>query len=152
VLGAVVTASKNTVACLFKGGPLTTSDVEGIAQVTPAIGSSFGFEQVIRHELVNVSANLFQSNDVGITQQMQPASITAGNDSTFVLSLTNSGPSQTPITLIDTVPAGLAIQSVSAGTAPCSVAGQNVSCTLSGAPANVAAHAPRSSRWPRGRC
>jgi hypothetical protein len=144
VLGVVVSPNgTNTVHHRFDEGPLTGSDIVGTGFVgngssRPPIGSSFPIQNLTPNELVNVAANLVQGNDVGIIQQVLPATITAGTDGVLVLALTSSGPSSNPITLTDTIPSGLTIRSVSAGTGPCSVSGQNISCTLTGTPATVA--------------
>jgi hypothetical protein len=144
VLGVVVSPNgTNTVHHRFDEGPLTGSDIVGTGFVgngssRPPIGSSFPIQNLTPNELVNVAANLVQGNDVGIIQQVLPATITAGTDGVLVFALTSSGPSSNPITLTDTIPSGLTIRSVSAGTGPCSVSGQNISCTLTGTPATVA--------------
>jgi uncharacterized repeat protein (TIGR01451 family) len=144
VLGVVVSPhGMNTVHCRFLSSPLTSSDIvgngfEGTGASSPSVGGSFAALNATPNELVNVSATLVQSSDVGITMKVEPASTPAGSDAAFVLSITNSGSSQTPVTVTDTIPSGLTIQSVSAGTAPCSIIGQTVSCRLSGTPANVA--------------
>jgi uncharacterized repeat protein (TIGR01451 family) len=138
VLGVIVTAGKNTVGCRLKGGPISANEIIGSSLSATTIGSSFSLSNTTPNELVNVSATVVQSNDIAVTQTTEPASITQGDDGVFVLSVTNTGPSATPVTLTDTLPTGLSLVSASAGTGICSASGQTVTCALSGAPANVA--------------
>jgi uncharacterized repeat protein (TIGR01451 family) len=138
VLGVIVTAGKNTVGCRLKGGPISANEIIGSSLSASTIGSSFSLSNTTPNELVNVSANIVQSNDVAVTQVTEPASITRGDDGVFVLSVTNTGPSSTPVTITDTLPAGLSLVSASAGTGICSASGQTVTCTVSAAPASVA--------------
>jgi uncharacterized repeat protein (TIGR01451 family) len=88
--------------------------------------------------VLNMSANLLQAADIGVTLQALPASMTAGSDATFFLTVRGTGSVAPPTTVTDTIPAGLSIQSASAGDDTCSVAGQHVSCTLPSLPATIA--------------
>jgi uncharacterized repeat protein (TIGR01451 family) len=138
VLGVIVTAGKNTVDCRFKGGALPDDDIVGSSLSSTATGSIFNLSNTTPNELVNVAANLVQSNDVAVSQKAEPSSISQGDYGAFVISVTNSGPSSTPITLTDTIPDGLSLISASAGTGTCTSSGQQVTCSLEGAPASVA--------------
>jgi uncharacterized repeat protein (TIGR01451 family) len=138
VLGVIVTAGKNTVGCRLKGGPISANEIIGSSLSATTVGSSFSLSNTTPNELVNVSANVVQSNDLAVKQVTEPTSITKGDDGVFVLSVTNSGPSSTPVTLTDTLPTGLSLVSASAGTGVCSASGQTVTCSLSAAPASVA--------------
>jgi uncharacterized repeat protein (TIGR01451 family) len=138
VLGVIVTAGKNTVGCRLKGGPISANEIIGSSLSATTIGSSFSLSNTTPNELVNVSANVVQSNDVAVTQVSEPASISRGDDGVFVVKVTSSGPSSTPVTITDTLPTGLSLVSASAGSGICSASGQTVTCTVSAAPASVA--------------
>jgi uncharacterized repeat protein (TIGR01451 family) len=138
VLGVIVTAGKNTVGCRLKGGPISANEIIGSSLSATTIGSSFSLSNTTPNELVNVSANVVQSNDVAVKEITEPTTITQGDDGVFVDQVTNSGPSSTPVTVTDTLPTGLSLVSASAGTGICSASGQTVTCSLSAAPASVA--------------
>jgi len=135
----VATSNVSAVDCFWFGGSLTTSD--GLIPVdgTPTVGASLSAPSPVAPERVlNVSANLVQSEDVALTQQLLPNSIGVGGTSALLLTVTSAGPSALPVTVTDTVPAGLTVDSVSAGNGSCSVSGQVVSCVVAGAPATIA--------------
>jgi uncharacterized repeat protein (TIGR01451 family) len=137
LIGAMV-QGKSSVGCLFKGGTIPTTDVEGFSLSPDTVGSSFNLTKTIPNELVNVSATVVQSNDIGITQTAEPSAIMQGDDGVFVLNVTSSGPSSTPVTVTDTLPSALTPVSASAGTGSCTTSGQTVTCQVSGAPASIA--------------
>jgi uncharacterized repeat protein (TIGR01451 family) len=134
VIGSVVSPTSAT-DCYWTGGPLTTSDVVGAA-VSPgqSVGSSLTVGQTLPAAVVNVSVSLEQDEDVGVTQQVLPGSLVAGGKGAFLLSVTNGGPANAPVTFTDAVPTGLTIDSVSAGSGSCTTSGQIITCTLPGAP------------------
>jgi hypothetical protein len=143
----VETFSNTTVSCLFENGPLTAADVVGLGNPS---GNSVNLTPAFSSALVNVSADLVQSEDVGVTQRALPASITTGGDGVLVLSVTRGGVSDGPVTVSDTVPAGLSIVSVSPGPQTCSVSGQTVTCTLPSASDSgvaIAVSAPRAGAY-----
>jgi len=138
LLGMVI-SNTSAVDCYWFGGSLTTPDTLIPVDGTPTVGASLTTAGPPAPERVlNLSVNLVQSEDVSLTQQMLPNSIAVGGASAFLLSVTSAGPSSLPVTVTDTVPAGLTIDAVNAGTGSCSVSGQVVSCVVAGAPANVA--------------
>jgi uncharacterized repeat protein (TIGR01451 family) len=65
-----------------------------------------------------VSATLLQGSDLGIKQKVESASTTIGDDASVVLSVTNSGSSQTAVTVTDTIPSGLTIYRSAQGPIP----------------------------------
>jgi uncharacterized repeat protein (TIGR01451 family) len=144
LIGAVVTA-KSSVGCLFKGGSIPSAEVEGFGLGSSANGTVFHLTKTIPNELVNVSATVTQSNDIAISQTAEPTKVMQGDDGVFLLSVSNSGPSQTPVTVTDTLPSGMTPVSASAGTDPCSISGQTITCQVSGAPASIAVVASADS-------
>jgi hypothetical protein len=137
VIGVVV-APTFASDCGWTGGPLTGSDLTDLAAGDQTVGGSLTSEGSQADELLNVSVNLEQDEDVAVTQQALPGSIVAGGESVFLLSVTNGGPASVPVNLEDAVPTGLTIDSVDAGAGSCTISGQDISCTLPSAPASVA--------------
>jgi hypothetical protein len=88
--------------------------------------------------VANISVNLVQSEDVGVTQQALPATIAPGGESVLLLNVSNAGPGTGATTVTDAVPSGLTIEAVSAGDGTCTISGQSVSCKLASAPATIA--------------
>jgi uncharacterized repeat protein (TIGR01451 family) len=132
VIGAVVQET-TTVGCIWVGSPLTTSDVLGVALTAAPLGGTFTPTEE-PGGVIDVSVNLVQSEDVGVTQQVVPGSLVAGETAAFLLSVTDSGPANAPVTFTDAVPNGLTIVSVNAGTGSCTTSGQIITCTLPSAP------------------
>ncbi len=125
----------SAVPCVFSAGSLTSADIVSTG-TAPAmtVGSTF-IVAPKGNGVLNVSANLVQTEDVGTTEGVLPASIAAGGQGVFVLGVTGSGPG--PITVTDTVPAGLSIVSAITGSGTCTVSGQSISCTAPSAPATL---------------
>jgi hypothetical protein len=133
--------------CYWSGGTTPSADtLAGLPEpATPAAGQTLtvsGGTSPAGYTL-NVAATVKYEQDVGVTASATPASVPAGNFAVVSSSVTNSGPEATPITFTDTIPSGLAIESVAAGSGSCTTAGQQVTCTISGlavgqsAPVNV---------------
>lgn len=134
----VILGQTDSVPCLLESGSTTPADIFSAATTTGATGSAVGLTQEANLGVINVSADLVQSEDVAIAQHAVPASITPGGDGVFLLSVSGTGPANTPITVSDTVPAGLSIVSATAGSAPCTISGQTVTCPVPSAPTTIA--------------
>jgi hypothetical protein len=129
---------QTTVAgCYWIGGSLTSSDVLSPAtgELTP--GSPVTPITSVSSELLNMSADVAQSQDVGVSDQALESPITAGSDAVFSLTATNAGPGTSSINLADTVPSGLKIKAVISGADSCTVTGQTVTCTVAKAPSTI---------------
>ncbi|HEY5316630.1 MAG TPA: PASTA domain-containing protein [Solirubrobacteraceae bacterium] len=139
LLGAVIEPT-NTAYCYWtEGSSLTSADVLGAGPGDATPGSTVTLAAADPDPtLLNMSANLVQSEDVGLTQRVLPSLIPAGGDAVFLLSLTDPGPVDLPVTVTDTIPAGLTIQSATADGGTCTVTGQQtVSCAVPSAPTSV---------------
>jgi hypothetical protein len=124
-------------ACIFSGTGVSSADT--IFAGSPIVaGATLTDEGGFADSLVNISATLEQADGVSVTQRLLPASITAGGDAAFVVSIAGTGPSTPPVSLTDAVAPGLTIQSVSSGSDSCAVSGQNVTCTAPSTPSSIA--------------
>jgi Domain of unknown function DUF11/PASTA domain len=132
-----LTSTAGTVLCAFGGGSLTTADTIGIASLggskaIPIVGTSYEAAGNAENVLLNMSAELVQNQDVGVTGSATPSSITAGGLAEYAFTVSNGGVESGPITFSDAVPNGLTILSVAAGSGACTTAGQTVTCTITG--------------------
>lgn len=138
ILGVLLTGASSA-ECYYENGSLTASDVLGVAEGgSTSNGTPLSIAASQADTVTDVSATLVQSEDAGVVQQVLPGSITSGGVAAFVLSVSDAGPGSAPVTVTDSVPSGLTIQSVSAGSATCSITGQVVSCSVPSAPSTIA--------------
>ncbi|MEA2197965.1 MAG: hypothetical protein QOJ25_2016 [Solirubrobacteraceae bacterium] len=128
--------SPGSAVCLFSDGPLTTSDVviEATAATAPSAGNLYSSNANPALVLMNVSANLVQTQDVALTGVAAPASVTTGSGAAYGFTVTNAGPGTRDITFTDAVPFGLKIIAAAADSGTCTTTGQTVTCTISGLP------------------
>jgi hypothetical protein len=122
-------SSAGSEECLFAGADTITSGM-GAA---PADGATYTGFSGGQHAL-NVSAELVQNVDAGLTLATPPASTPAGAVAAFNFSLTNAGPSSDRTTVTDTVPNGLSIVAAISGSGSCTTSGQLVKCTTESLP------------------
>jgi hypothetical protein len=120
--------------CFFESGPIPTAEeaVLGSAPTAPAVGSSYTATSPAPNTLIDVSANLVQSQDVEVSGAATPSSISAGGAAAYAFSVGNNGPDSLPTTFTDTIPSGLKILAAAAGSGSCTTAGQAVTCTITG--------------------
>jgi hypothetical protein len=119
-----------------------------------AAGASFGLMATPQTSfLLNVSAELTQTQDAAVRATTAPLSISAGGAAALMFTVTSSDPvSVGPIAFTDTVPNGLRVLAV-AGAGSCSLAGQKVTCSLpnvtttSAAPVSIVVSAARAGRY-----
>lgn len=150
--------SVSTVACFFQGGTIPAADT--IAATLPASAPTVGTlytpsagDSAVPKIILNVSAELAQTEDVGITGGAMPASITAGGASEYAFTVSNGGIASGPITFTDAVPSGLTILSAVAGSGSCSTLGPTVTCTISSlkpgtrAPVSIIVSAPTAGKY-----
>ncbi len=78
---------------------------------------------------INVSADLVQTVDAGLTVAAPPVSTSAGGVAAFSFSLANTGSSSGRTTVFDNVPKGLSVLAAISGSGSCVTSGQLVTCT-----------------------
>jgi hypothetical protein len=118
-------SSAGTEECSFADAADTITSGTSPAPVDGATYTGFSGG----HSALNVSADLVQGVDAGLTLAAPPASTTAGAVAAFNFSLTNAGPSSDRTAFSDTVPKGLSIVAAITGSGSCSTSGQVVTCT-----------------------
>ncbi|OYN96869.1 hypothetical protein CGZ96_11275 [Enemella evansiae] len=68
--------------------------------------------------------------DLAVTKSVQPSPLVAGGQASFIIDVTNNGPSDArTVVLTDQIPAGFQISSANIAGQPCTVTGQTVSCS-----------------------
>lgn len=148
--------SATTVACYFAGSSLSESDMlsAGAALAPPSIGGTYTSSVSAAKILLNASAELAQSLDLGVTGAANPATITAGGTSAYVFTVTNGGVSAGPVTFTDGLPGGLNVLTAVAGAGSCTTAGQLVNCTIpsleggASVPVVIVVSAPGAGSYP----
>ena len=102
--------------------------------VAPAPGQSLPVDtsQTSPNAVLNVSATVAQTEDLGVTSFAGPSNATAQLPALLSSTVTEVGPGGAPATFVDQVPAGLTIDAVAAGLGTCTTSGQTVTCTVSG--------------------
>jgi uncharacterized repeat protein (TIGR01451 family) len=150
-----VYASATTAACYFTGGTTPPADVSPAALVSPpSVGATYTPTVSLPTALVNLSAELVQSQDVGVSGSAMPASITAGGVSEYAFAVSNGGVASGAITFTDAIPSGLTILSAVAGSGSCSTVGPTVTCTISGleagegVPVSIIVATPTAGSYP----
>ncbi len=146
--------SGTTAQCLYAGAPIPSADVMSAAiAAPPSVGGTYTPTVSPPTALVNVSAELAQTEDAGITGAAMPASITAGGASEYAFTVTNGGIASGEITFTDAVPSGLTILSAVAGSGSCSTLGPTVTCTIpslkagTNAPVSIIVSAPAAGKY-----
>jgi hypothetical protein len=129
VIGFNVTS---TFDCAFTGGTTPAAEViaAGAGSSSPTPGTVYTASGSQAQALIDLTANLDQSDDVAVTGAAAPSSIPAGGGAAYAFVVSNRGPGGAPITFTDAVPAGLHVLSAVAGTGTCSTTGQTVTCTI----------------------
>jgi hypothetical protein len=124
ILGLSSTAT--TEECDFSGDP-DDSIYFGSAPA-PAQGATYT-RSAAGPGSVNVSADLVQTVDAGLTVGAAPVSTTAGGAAAFSFSLGNTGSSTGRVSVFDNVPKGLSVIAAISGSGSCVTSGQVVTCT-----------------------
>ena len=132
--------------CFIDGG---VGDVVGWGSASAPMGDiTYTQTMTASNRLLNASADLVQSMDVGLTASATPESINAGSVGLLGFSISNGGPSAGTATLVDLVPPGLSVLAAFVGSGTCTVSGQEVTCATaplavgSSTPAGVVVSAP----------
>ncbi len=138
VLG-LVWPTANTIHCAFRPG-------SNIGRFTfrhsgsVAVGTAIDFDEsdAVFGDLLNVTATVQQSADLGVSQTATPSTVHKGQIVQLSFKASNAGPAPSPATFSDKLPSGLTAISAVAQNGNCSL-GPVVTCDLS-------ALAPSSSR------
>lgn len=122
-------------ACYFDGGTTPSGDTlfastgtgvptagETVTSIATS-GSSY---------TLNLAATFVPNQDVSVQTSSFPTTTDVAGAALLRSVVTNGGPGASPITFVDQVPSGLAIQSASTGSGTCAVSGQTVTCTITG--------------------
>jgi uncharacterized repeat protein (TIGR01451 family) len=123
-------------ACHFHGAS-TLDDI--FYGPLPQPGQSFSPTLAFAGFALDVSATLDNDVDASVSAGAGPGNATVGNLAELTATITNAGPATGPINLIDSVPAGLTIDSATAGEGSCVVSGQTVTCSITGLAAGQSA-------------
>jgi hypothetical protein len=127
--------------CAWGGiGAVPNNDViAGLTDaVAPAPGQSLPVDTSLTspNAVLNVSATVAQTEDLGVTSFAGPPNATAQLPALFSSTVSEVGPGGAPATFVDHVPAGLTIDAVAAGLGTCTTSGQTVTCTINGLTTN----------------
>lgn len=125
----------STQNCGWINGSIPADDLLGafLSASAPVPGQTATPSASVANALIDVAATFAPSNqDAGVTTSAGPANAAAGRSALLSSTVSNGGPGTGPITFVDTVPAGLAIDSAAAGDGTCSTSGQTVTCTING--------------------
>jgi Domain of unknown function DUF11/PASTA domain len=131
VFGLFYTNGANT-RCAF-GGAASDGGLAGYDQ--PVQGGHLSGPFPLTNSLVNVTVNVVQTNDVGLSAATRPSTIALGDLADLAFKV--SGGPAASATFTDVVPAGLVPVSASTGNGSCTISSQSVSCALSSVPSNV---------------
>jgi hypothetical protein len=124
----------STVGCFFVGGTLTTSDtiLGAPAPTAPVAGTTYSGLPGPPAGVLNLSANLAQSQDSSVTGVAAPSPVIAGGGAAYAFTVANAGPGNGNITFTDAIPGSLKILGAAADSGTCTTTGQTVTCTIAG--------------------
>lgn len=126
--------------CAWGGFEVADNDViAGLADaVAPAPGQSLAVNgtDISQNAVLDLSATVAQTEDLGITSIAGPPNATAQLPALLSSTVSEVGPGGAPATFVDHVPAGLTIDAVVAGLGTCSTSAQTVTCTINGLTTN----------------
>jgi hypothetical protein len=128
--------ARSDAPCSFGGQPAadTLRSVEG----STTVGSvPYLVNGNVPSARANIAVNLVQSEDASITQTSARTSVAAGGTDAFLLSVANT-PAPSPVSVTDSVPSGLSVDSVVPSSGSCTTSGQSITCTGVTAPATIA--------------
>ena len=134
VLGLYQFGSGNQNCGWSGGGSIPAGDGLGAFKPAspPSPGASVSPVATVPNAVVDVSAIVIPlSQDAGVTTSAGSATAAAGRLALLSSTIINQGPGTGPITFVDHVPAGLAIDAA-AGSGGCSISSQTVTCTITG--------------------
>jgi hypothetical protein len=80
--------------------------------------------------ILDLAATLSTTQDAAVTTTAGPGNAIVGNEALLSSTVTNNGPTTTPITFTDAVPTGLTVDAAATDGGACTTGGQLVTCTI----------------------
>jgi hypothetical protein len=122
--------------CAFIMGSIPAAEVVSGATATTAPSAGAQYTSIESAPAVlDVSANLAQAEDAGVTAVAAPSSVVSGSGAAYGFTVTTAGPGAGNLTFTDAIPSGLKIIAAAADSGTCTTSGQTVTCTIGGLPA-----------------
>jgi Domain of unknown function DUF11 len=135
LIGLYYTGNSNT-ACIYSSASSSDMIAAGGPAPPPAVGGTYTAAGSDTGALINVSVNLLQSADMGLSgATATPSAITTGGIADVAFPITSNV--EAPGTFTDTLPTGLVPIIASVGGGSCTITGQSVSCPVSTKSATV---------------
>jgi uncharacterized repeat protein (TIGR01451 family) len=128
-------ADSTGIPCYWTGSPAADGISGLVVTTTPAAGQMLTPTNdqtgavTASGATLNLGATLTPlTYDAGLSMSAGPSSAVVGQTAVLTGTITNNGPYAGPITLTDTVPAGLTVDYAAAASGTCTVAGSTVTC------------------------
>ena len=123
------TATLTLTGELSSSGTITnTAELTAVDQIDPDSTPNNGDEN--EDDQVSVSVSVDKVADLGISKMDDPDPVKPGSNLTYILSVTNNGPSQaTSVTVTDTLPGGITFVAAAGAGWDCSEVAKTVTCT-----------------------
>ena len=130
VLG-LVWPTANTIHCAFRPA-LSVNRLTFRHSGAVAVGTAIDFDEsdAVFGDLLNITATVRQSADLGVSQAATPSTVHKGQIVQLAFKASNAGPAPSPATFSDKLPSGLTAISAVAQNGNCSL-GPVVTCGLS---------------------
>lgn len=119
--------------CGWENGPLPSEQRAEVLLAAPQIAPGAVLSSWIAPDpgtQINLAAELLEATDLRVSATAGPAIAAPGGLAQLSGIVSNAGPAASAVTISDTIPAGLTIQTAVVGDGRCTVAGQQVSCTI----------------------
>lgn len=119
--------------CGWQNGSIPSDQRATVWQAAPEIAPGAALTEYFTPQpatQLNLAAEVLEATDLRVTAAAGPANVVVGALAQLSATVSNAGPVATPVTVSDTVPAGLTVQAAVAGGGSCAVAGQQVTCEI----------------------
>lgn len=119
--------------CGWQDGEVSSQQSAAVGVAAPGIApGAIVTESVapVSSSRLNLAAETWEPTDVRVTAAAGPANVAVGALAQLSGTVTNAGPAATPVTMTDTVPAGLTVTAAVVGAGICGVATQLVTCEI----------------------
>ncbi len=135
-------AGSSGATCGWRGGAIPAGQRAQVGDAAPGIAPGAIVTESIEESSarLNLAAEVLEQTDLRVTASAGPADLVVGGGlGQLSATVSNAGPAPTPVTVTDTVPAGLTVVTAVAGGGSCTIAGQKVTCTIPSLAAGTAA-------------